>query len=275
MSGAAIYESLGVLAADARAFGLASARIVLLVVAALIVVRLLRISLRSLEARLVRDRPGAGGHRLATYLHLLGTAGAVAVWVAVTLVALDQLGLNIVPLLTGAGIAGLAVGFGAQSLVRDTISGFLLVVEDHVRVGDTVSVNGRDGVVEALTFRTLLVRDAAGAVHVFPHGAITHLANLSRGWSAALVEVNVAYGEDVDRVTAVMTEVGRELAADPAWRPAILEPLEVLGVTALRNTGVTIQARVRTLPAQQAAVAHEHRRRLKRAFETRNIAVAG
>ena len=141
MSGAAISESLGVLAADARAFGLALARIVLLVVAALIVVRLLRISLRSLEARLVRDRPGAGGHRLATYLHLLGTAGAVAVWVAVTLVALDQLGLNIVPLLTGAGIAGLAVGFGAQSLVRDTISGFLLVVEDHVRVGDTVSAD--------------------------------------------------------------------------------------------------------------------------------------
>ena len=275
MSGAGISESLGVLAADARAFGLASARIVLLVVAALIVVRLLRTSLRSLEARLVRDRPGAGGHRLATYLHLVGTAGAVAVWVAATLVALDQLGLNVVPLLTGAGIAGLAVGFGAQSLVRDTISGFLLVVEDHVRVGDTVSVNGRDGVVEALTFRTLLVRDTAGAVHVFPHGSITHLANLSRGWSAALVEVNTAYGEDVDRVTAVMTEVGRELAADPAWGPAILEPLEVLGVTALRSTGVTIQARVRTRPTQQAAVAHEYRRRLKRAFETRNIAVAG
>jgi moderate conductance mechanosensitive channel len=275
MSGVGISESLGVLAADARAFALASARIALLVVAALIVVRLLRTSLRSLEARLVRDRPGAGGHRLATYLRLLGTSGAVAVWVAITLIALDQLGLNVVPLLTGAGIAGLAVGFGAQSLVRDTISGFLLVVEDHVRVGDTVSVNGRDGVVEALTFRTLLLRDAVGALHVFPHGSITHLANLSRGWSVAVVEVNVAYGEDVDRVTAVMTEVGRALAADPAWGPRILEPAEVVGVTALRNTGVTIQARVRTRPAEQAAVAHEYRRRLKRAFETENIAVAG
>ena len=138
-----------------------------------------------------------------------------------------------------------------------------------------MSVNGRDGVIEALTFRTLLLRDAVGALHVFPHGSVTHLANLSRGWSAALVEVNVAYGEDVDRVTAVMTEVGRELAGDPAWGSTILEPIEVLGVTALRNTGVTIQARFRTRPAEQAAVAHEYRRRLKRAFETENIAVAG
>jgi len=272
-------DLLGVLVADARAVGVAAARIGLVVAAAVIVVRLLRGSLRSIEARLARERPGAvvaeGRHRLATYLRLLGNVGAVAVWVTVAMIALDQLGLNVVPLLTGAGIAGLAVGFGAQSLVRDTISGFLLVLEDHIRVGDSATVNGRDGVVEALTFRTLLLRDLAGALHVFPHGSIQSLANLSRGWSAALIEVTVAYGEDVDRVMAVMTRVGRELAADPAWGAMILEPVEIFGVTALRNAGVTLQTRVRTRPSQQAAVAGEYRRRLKQAFEAENIAVAG
>jgi moderate conductance mechanosensitive channel len=149
------------------------------------------------------------------------------------------------------------------------------VLEDHVRVGDTATVNGRDGVVEALTFRTLLLRDPAGALHVFPHGSIQSLANLSRGWSAALVDVGVAYGENVDRVMAVMTQVGRELAADPVWAPSIIEPIEVFGVTALRNTGVTLQARLRTRPSQQAAVAREYRRRLKQAFEAGSITVAG
>ena len=129
--------------------------------------------------------------------------------------------------------------------------------------------------VEALTFRTLLLRDPGGALHVFPHGSIQTLANLSRGWSAALLEVGVAYGENVDRVMAVMTAVGRELASDPVWGPTILEPIEVFGVTALRNTGVTLQARLRTRPSQQAAVAREYRRRLKQAFEAENIAVAG
>jgi small conductance mechanosensitive channel len=110
---------------------------------------------------------------------------------------------------------------------------------------------------------------------VFPHGSITTLANLSRGWSAALIEISVAYGEDVDRVMAVMTRVGRELAADPVWGASIVEPIEVFGVTALRNAGVTLQAQLRTRPSQQAAVAREYRRRLKQVFEVENIAVAG
>lgn len=270
---------MDLLLADARTAGLAAARIVLLAASAIIVVRLLRGSLRAVEARLTRERPGAAAaderHRLATYLRLLGNTGMVAIWVTVSLIALDQIGVNVVPLLTGAGIAGLAVGFGAQSLVRDTISGFFLVLEDHVRVGDTASVNGRDGVVEELTFRTLLLRDAAGALHVFPHGAIQSLANQSRGWSAALIEVSVAYGADVDRVMAVLTRVGRELAADPVWGPSIVEPIEVLGVSALRSAGVTLQAHIRTRPAEHAAVAREYRRRLKPVLETENIAVAG
>lgn len=270
---------LDLMLADARTVSLAAARIALLIVVAAVVVRLLRGSLRAVEARLARERPGTaaadGHHRLATSLRLLGNVGAVTIWVTVCLIALDQLGVNVVPLLTGAGIAGLAIGFGAQSLVRDAISGFFLVLEDHVRVGDTATVNGRDGVVEELTFRTLLLRDAAGALHVFPHGTIQTLANQSRGWSAALIEVSVAYGEDVDRVMAVLTRVGRELAADPVWGPSILEPIEVFGVTALRNTGVTVQARIRTRPSHQAAVAREYRRRLKPVLETENIAVAG
>ena len=135
-------------------------------------------------------------------------------------------------MLTGAGIVGLAVGFGAQTLVRDIISGFFLILEDQVRVGDVAAINGTGGLVEAINLRTIVLRDAEGTVHVFPNGAITTLANRSKDFSYYVIDLGISYREDPDRVAAVLREIGAELQADPAFGPLILEPIEILGVDA-------------------------------------------
>ena len=145
------------------------------------------------------------------------------------LMILQQFSIDIAPVLTGAGIAGLAVGFGAQTLVRDVISGFFLLLEDQVRVGDVAAINGTGGLVEQLNLRTIVLRDAEGTVHVFPNGAITTLANKSKDFSYYVIDLRVSYREDPDRVAAILREVGGELQADPAYGPFILAPLEIHG----------------------------------------------
>lgn len=254
-------------------------RVGLLVVGGYACVRLLRVGLGHLEAVLIRlgepkeAVPGATRQRVATLVGLVRTIALVLIWGLVAVLALDQLGLNVAPLLAGAGIAGLAVGFGAQNLVRDLISGFFLVLEDQVRVGDVAVVNGTGGLVEAITFRTIVLRDLAGVVHVFPHGTVSTLSNMTKGWSAYVIDVGVAYKEDTDRVVGVMRRVAEDLRADPAYGPAMLEPLEVFGVDGFGDSAVTIKARLKTLPMQQWAVGREYRRRLKKAFDAEGIEI--
>jgi len=257
----------------------AGLRIGLLVAGGYVCVRLLRAGLAHLEAVLVRlgepkeAVPGATRKRVATLVGLVRTIGLVLLWGLVAVLALDQLGLNVAPLLAGAGIAGLAVGFGAQNLVRDLISGFFLVLEDQVRVGDVAIVNGTSGLVEAITFRTIVLRDLAGVVHVFPHGAVNTLSNMTKEWSAYVIDVGVAYKEDTDRVVTVMRQVAEELRADPTCGPAMLGPIEIFGVDAFDESAVTIKARLKTLPLQQWAVGREYRRRLKKAFDAEGIEI--
>jgi small conductance mechanosensitive channel len=193
--------------------------------------------------------------------------------VAGFVICLDELGLDVTPILAGAGIIGLAVGFGAQNLVRDLISGFFLVLEDQVRVGDVAVVNGTGGLVEAITFRTIVLRDLAGVVHVVPNGAIMTLANMTKGWSGYVIDVGVAYKEDTDRVVDVMTVVAEDLRKDARFGPMILEPIEVFGVDDFKESEVTIKARLKTVPIQQWAVGREYRRRLKKAFDARGIEI--
>src|SRR3990170_1689252 len=189
----------------------------------------------------------------------------------VVIVSLDQIGLNVTPILAGAGIVGLAVGFGAQNLVRDVISGFFMVLENQVRVGDVAIVNGTGGLVEAITFRTILLRDLSGVVHVFPNGTVSTLANMSKEWSAYLMDIGVAYKEDTDHVVAVMRRVAEELRQDPVLGPLILEPIEIFGVDNFADSGVIIKARLKTRPIQQWTVGREYRRRLKKAFDAEGI----
>jgi small conductance mechanosensitive channel len=254
-------------------------RIGFALLAGYVAVRAVRIGLARLEGVLVRAGEktelvaGAARKRVTTLTGLLLTLALVAIWAVVAVICLDQLGLDVAPIIAGAGIVGLAVGFGAQNLVRDVIGGFFIVLENQVRVGDVAVVNGTGGLVEAITFRTMVLRDLAGVVHVVPNGAITTLANMTMGWSGYVIDVGVAYKEDTDRVVGVMTAVAEELRKDPAIGPAILAPIEVFGVDDFKESEVTIKARLKTVPMQQWNVGREYRRRLKKAFDAQGIEI--
>lgn len=252
-------------------------RLALALVGGFVLARVLRMLLVQLERVLVRagERTGALAavtrSRVATLTSVLRTLALVVLWSVVAVICLSQLGLDVRPILAGAGIVGLAVGFGAQYLVRDVIAGFFLVLEDQVRVGDVAVVNGTGGLVETVTFRTIVLRDLAGTLHIFQNGAVTTLANMTRGWSGYVVDVEVPFREDPDRVIAVMRRVGDELRADPAHGPLILEPIEVFGVDGFKEASLVIKARLKTLPIQQWTVGREYRRRLVQAFAAEGI----
>ena len=165
------------------------------------------------------------------------------------------------------------MGFGAQTLVKDLISGFFMILENQVRVGDVAKINGTGGLVEAIKLRTIVLRDLEGIVHVFPNGSITTLANLSKDFSYSVLDVGIAYKEDTDRVVAVLREVAAELAADPRYERSVLEPLDVLGVDAFEDSQVTIKVRVKTLPLKQWEIGREMRRRIKKAFDEKGIEI--
>src|SRR5262249_49039727 len=169
-------------------------------------------------------------------------------------------------ILTGAGIAGLAIGFGAQNLVRDVISGFFLILEDQVRIGDLARINGIAGTVEQINLRTIVLRDVEGAVQVFPNGTITTLANLSKQFAFAIVDIRVAYGENIDRVFGTIRVVGASMEKDPTWGPLVLAPLEIGGVESLADGAATVRVKFKTMPLNQGRVANELRRRLMSTF---------
>jgi len=254
-------------------------RVVLVLVAGYFGVRVLRTLVDHLEHVLVvtGERtgalPGVTRSRVTTLTSVLRTLGVVGLWSVVIVICLSQLGYDVRPILAGAGIVGLAVGFGAQHLVRDVIAGFFLVLEDQVRVGDVAVVNGTGGLVETVTFRTIVLRDVAGTVHIFPNGSVTTLANMTKDWSGYVVDVEVGYREDPDRVIALMRRVFEELRQDPAHGPSIIEPIEIFGVDAFKDSSVVIKARLKTVPIQQWTVGREYRRRLLLAFGSEGVDV--
>jgi small conductance mechanosensitive channel len=187
------------------------------------------------------------------------------------LMILRELRVDITPILTGAGIVGLAVGFGAQTLVRDIISGFFVILENQVRVGDAAIINGVNGLVEAVNLRTIILRDGEGVVHIFPNGAVTTLANRTKDYSYAVVDVGIAYREDPDSVIALLKDLGAQLEDDPAFCDCVLEPVDVIGIEALGDAQVTIRTRIKTVPLRQWDVARDFRRRIKIAFDQRGI----
>jgi small-conductance mechanosensitive channel len=255
----------------------ASLRIALIMVAAYVGLRLLRFGFNRLETLLVRAAaaaetvPGTATKRLRTLMSVLWTIVVGLVWFVAVLTTLGQIGVNVTPVLAGAGIVGLAIGFGAQNLVKDLVSGFFLILENQVRVGDVAVINGIGGLVEAISFRTIVLRDEAAVVHVFPNGSINTLANMTKDWSAYVISVNVAFKEDPDRVVDVMRRVGEEMFAEPNYRAAMLEPIEIFGVDGFTESAVTIKGRLKTLPLQQFTIGREYRRRLKKAFDAAGI----
>jgi len=259
------------------AFAESSLRIVLIIVAAYVGMKLFRGALNRLETILVNAvaahgaAPIAVNQRIRTFTSVLWTFTVGAMWFVAILIALAQVGLDMTPILAGAGIVGLAVGFGAQHLVRDLVSGFFLLMEDQVRVGDAAVINGTGGLVEAISFRTIALRDLAGVIHVFPNGSINTLANMSKDWSAYVIDVGIAHKEDTDRVMDIMRNVAEELRSEPRYGAVMLQPIEIFGVDDFTDTGVKIKARFKTQPQQQHLVGREYRRRLKKAFDAAGI----
>ncbi|MEE2654553.1 MAG: mechanosensitive ion channel domain-containing protein [Pseudomonadota bacterium] len=209
--------------------------------------------------------------RAKTLLPLLRTAILVVLVTLVVMVTLSELGLNIGPLLAGAGVIGLAVGFGAQTLVKDIITGLFILIEDHISVGDVVKVGSHSGLVEKLTLRTIQLRDPGGTVHVIPFSEVTTIENLTKDFSRYVFDVGIAYRENTDRVVDVLHELGEKLLKDEHYGELILEPLEVLGVDSFGDNAVVIKARITTKPAKQWVVGREFNRRIKNRFDELGI----
>lgn len=223
-----------------------------------------------LAARAVGRRRRAQLNTLGPLLR--GVAQGVILVVA-GLMLLSELGVQIGPLLAGAGVVGIAVGFGAQSLVKDFLTGAFLIVEDIVSVGDIVRIGDCGGLVEEMTLRTIRLRDFDGTLHVFPYGEAQVVHNLTKSFSYYVFDLQISYGSDIDRAIAIMRRVGAELQRDPSFGGKILEPIEVVGVDGLAASGVSLKARVKTAPIEQWNVGREYNRRIKLAFEREGIEI--
>ena len=184
---------------------------------------------------------------------------------------LGEFRINIGPMIAAAGIAGLAVGFGAQTLVQDVISGFFILLEEEIRVGDAVEIAGKSGMVEKVDLRMTTLRDVSGNVHYVRHGKIDVVTNMSKDYSNYVFDIPVGYREDVDRVLQVIRQVGRGLCEDPAFKDDILAPIEVFGLDRFAETAMFVKGLTRTKPTRQWGVAREFNRRLKKAFDEEHI----
>ena len=209
--------------------------------------------------------------RAQTLSRIIQKTLSAAIFAIAALMILGELRVNIAPVLAGAGIVGLAVGFGAQTLVRDIISGFFLIFEDQVRVGDVAVVNGQGGLVEAVNLRTIVLRDEEGTVHVVPNGEVKTLSNRSKDFSYYVITIGIPYDDDPDEVIRAMLDAGATLLEDPAFKPHILAPLEVYGVDDFQPGQMMIKGRIKTVPLKQWAVGRELRKRIAATFKKRGI----
>ncbi|WP_018295053.1 mechanosensitive ion channel family protein [Mariprofundus ferrooxydans] len=219
------------------------------------------------------EPPSESEKRVETLVRLIRQAALIVLWVTTILVLLKQIGVDVTPVLASAGIVGLAIGFGAQNLVRDFIAGFFFILENQVRVGDVAIVNGTGGLVEKVNFRTLVLRDLGGIVHIFPNGTVTTLSNLTNDWSAYVFEIGVAYKENTDKVIEIMSHVGSEMKQDKTVGSYMLEEPEIFGVDKFDSSAVVIKGRIKTKPIRQWQVGREYLRRIKLAFDNAGIEI--
>jgi len=209
--------------------------------------------------------------RARTLLPLVRNALLVVIATVATLSVLSLLGINIAPLLAGAGVIGLAVGFGAQTLVKDIITGAFILFEDQVKVGDVAIINGQGGLVEKLTVRTIVMRDLAGNVHIVPFSAVGTLTNMTKEYSRYVLDVGVAYQENTDEVVEVLKAIDAEMRADPEYAARMIAPIEILGVDRFEDSAVIVRARLTTTPIEQWSVGREFNRRMKMKFDELGI----
>ncbi|HZH29082.1 MAG TPA: mechanosensitive ion channel domain-containing protein [Azospirillaceae bacterium] len=212
--------------------------------------------------------------RMRTLLPLVRNALMIVLVTFASLIVLSELGVNIAPLLAGAGVIGLAIGFGSQTLVKDVITGLFILIEDTIAVGDVVDVGGgHSGVVEALSIRAIRLRDVRGGVHTIPFSEVRTVLNMTKEFSYAVIDASVDYGSDIDRVAEVLKGVGNELQSDPAFAGSVVEPIEILGIDRFEESAVVVRGRIKTRPGKQWAVGREFNRRMKQAFDAVGISI--
>jgi len=211
--------------------------------------------------------------RINTLTSIIHGLIKIILWSIFIMMILQKLGVNIAPILASAGIIGLAVGFGAQELVRDFISGFFIILENQIRTDDVAIINGTGGLVEKIELRTTTLRDFSGVVHIFQNGKISNISNMTKDWSAMVFDIGVAYKENPQMVMDLMKQVGDELQNDSEFKDNIIAPIEIFGLDKFADSAIIIKARLKTKPIQQWAVGREYRKRLKYAFDQHNIEI--
>ncbi|MCB2230555.1 mechanosensitive ion channel family protein [bacterium] len=249
-------------------------RVLVIVVLASIALAVTRMIVRRIFSVLAaKQSSDEGQKRLVTLRSVVAWASGIVILTVAIMMILPELGIEIGPILAAAGIVGLAIGFGAQQLVQDVISGFFILMENQIRVGDVVNIAGKGGLVERVTLRMTVLRDLSGAVHYVRNGQIDLVTNMTMDYAYYLFDVGVAYRESTDEVVAVAKEVDEDLRADEAFKDDILEPLEVLGVDKFGDSAVVIKMRLKTRPIKQWRVGREFNRRLKYAFDKKGIEI--
>lgn len=239
--------------------------------------------LQAMAARLIRlfraymSRRMTGGDEIArieTLARVFRNAAAIVIALVSGMLVLGELGISVAPILATAGVAGIAIGFGAQSLIKDYFNGFFLLLDDQVRQGDVVEIAGKGGLVEEVTLRYVRLRDLEGHVHFVPNGDISVVTNRTREYATAVIEVGIAYREDPDQAFAVMRKVAEAMRAEPDWQSRMVAELEVLGVDKWADSAVILRARLRVVPPiQQWNVKREFLKRLKKAYDEAGIEI--
>lgn len=255
-------------------FAVVAIRITVMVLSAWLITGLLQRTVRKLRERIANrmdDRESA--KRAETLGRVVRYLIAVVISLITVMLVLAELGVSVAPILGAAGVVGLAVGFGAQSLVKDYFTGFFLLLENQIRQGDVIKIGDHAGSVEEVTLRYVQLRDYDGNVHYVPNGTISTVINMTRGFSNAVMDIGVAYRENVDDVMAVMRDVAAQLRQDPEVGPRITDDLEIAGVEQWADSAVVIRCRFRCQPIQQWGVKREYLRRLKSAFDAKGIEI--
>lgn len=258
------------------AYARPSVRILTIVVVAAVLIWVTRLLSRRIDGRIRASSnlaPTEGLKRLRTLESVIRYVLITLIFAIAVMMVLRELGVDPTPLIAGAGIAGIVIGMGAQNIVRDFLSGIFMMLENQYSVGDWVRIGGVSGGVERLTLRITQLRDAEGNAHFVPNGQITAVTNLTKGWARAVLDVGIAYKENVDRVIEVLKDVGEELADDPDWADRLTAPLEVQGVQDLADSAVLIRIRFATLPDARWEVLREMRRRVKNRFDAEGIEI--
>jgi len=255
-------------------FSTSGLRVLLIAAVTLVLLTLLKRGMVRLRSMYEGALPSqAQTQRAYTLTHIVRDVARIAIVVVGTMMILSEIGVDLKPMLAAAGLGGLAIGFGAQSLVKDLISGFFILLENSVRVGDVIEVAGVSGIVEEIELRTIKLRDLSGNVHVVPNGVIDKVKNMTKDYSYYVFNIGVAYREDVDEVMGVLQEIAADLRRDPGFADDILAPLDMLGVDQFADSAVVIKCRVKTQPIKQWRVGREMNRRIKNTFDAKGIEI--